>query len=56
MEGPEVAFGVVLTFFFVLPMALAFPLSGVLFSCPAKEVLVTCTFGVALLFVTMVGH
>ena len=37
-------------------MGLAFPLSGVFFCCPAKDVLITCTFGVALLLVTMVGH
>ena len=50
-------FGVVLTtFFFALPMGLAFPLSGVFFCCPAEDVLFTCIFGVTLLLVIMVGH
>ena len=49
--------GVVLIgFFFALLIGLAFPLSGILFCCPAKDVLVICTFGVVLLLVTIVGH
>ena len=36
-------------------MGLDFPLSGGFFCCPAEDVLVICTFGVALLLVTMVG-
>ena len=50
-------FGVVLTtFFFALPIGMAFYLSGVFFCCPAEDVLVTCIFGETLLLVTMVGH
>ena len=54
--GPDVVFGVVLTtFFFALPMGLAFPLSGGFLCCLVEEVLIIGTLGEVLLLVTMVG-
>ena len=58
-EGPAVvnAFGVDLaTFLFILPMGLAFPLSGVFLFCPVRVVFVIWGFEVTLLLVTLTGH
>ena len=53
-EGPNVTLDVLIGFFLSLPTGLAFPLSGIFFCCPAKDVWAVCAFGGVLLLITMV--